>query len=714
GKTYDITFQYRDPWDWLTRLLEDEPLGPHIMFNSVRKFYCEGTIEETWCERIIDEPNTADTWDKYESELPKRDEQNRAHCLLPLHFWLDEGLMTKRVTMHPMVLRAAFLPGKIRNASGNGGGVLIGYMLGIPDLGNPTDRKTKETIAFSRFKMKIYQRVLSVIFSSLKSKSWNGEPIECYDNQIRLFHPGFLIESMDGKEDAYFNACRAALANYPCTKCLVHKDDLHRLTAEFVMRTGAAMQSVVCRARNAATKEEKEEILNKHGLHDVDHFLWGFRFSDSHTASAYDVLHKDDVGKNGHHFWPLVLEVLETISGKGTFAKNMRKFARWPGLKHFNQVTTIHFSDGETFYHIMKCILPCIVQILSRNSVLVQCLRSYQRLRVMIGMTCMPESRLDRLATFIKDYEFWCSGISDEYGKNFNFSKQHATSHVIQDIRTKGTTNHFSTRPGEGFQQEAREAYNQTNFKDVVPQMTRIDENQESIARIRMAIDEYEKQRTLDEKEEDNIEESSNHSAITPASWRFGAPERITNSRAFTDILKALGHSIGDFDTMLRDFIAETFPGERITYEQHIQVRPFKCAHITYQSLEDWRGLRDIVRCNPSFHKQRRQDCVLFDSDAPGMSFARLSALIRCTLESRRQFDVALVQTFKPSKWRPNTNWAGCQVHEQTKEYSLLLMNYVIRGALLTPARGTTKERLHYLVDTIDADMFLRADKVTV
>ncbi|KAK6966673.1 hypothetical protein R3P38DRAFT_2815922 [Favolaschia claudopus] len=404
--------------------------------------------------------------------------------------------------MHPMVLRAAFLPGKIRNASGNGGGVLIGYMLGIPDLGDPTDRKTKETIAFSRFKMKIYQRVLSVIFSSLKSKSWNGEPIECYDNQIRLFHPGFLIESMDGKEDAYFNACRAALANYPCTKCLVHKDDLHRLTAEFVMRTGAAMQSVVCRARNAATKGEKEEILKKHGLHDVDHFLWGFRFSDSHTASAYDVLHKDDVGKNGHHFWPLVLEVLETISGKGTFAKNMRKFARWPGLKHFNQVTTIHFSDGETFYHIMK-------------------------------------------------------KVSDEYGKNFNFPKQHATSHVIQDIRTKGTTNHFSTRPGEGFQQEAREAYNQTNFKDVVPQMTRIDENQESIARIRMAIDEYEKQRTLDEKEEDNIEESSNHSAITSASWRFGAPERITNSRAFTDILKALGHSIGDFDTMLRDFIAE-------------------------------------------------------------------------------------------------------------------------------------------------------------
>ncbi|KAK6966916.1 hypothetical protein R3P38DRAFT_3337690 [Favolaschia claudopus] len=619
------------------------------MFNSVQKFYCEGTIKETWCERIIDEPNTADTWNKYESELPKRDEQGHPHCLLPLHFWLDEGLMTKRVTMHPMVLRAAFLPGKIRNASGNGGGILIGYMVGIPDLGDPTDRKSVETVAFAKFKMKIYQRILSVIFSSLKSKSWN--------------------------EEAYFNGCRAALANHPCPKCLVHKDDLHCLTKVFTMRASEATESTICRARNAPTKGEKERILKKHGLHDVDHFLWGFRFSDSHAAAAYDVLHKDDIGKNGSHLWPLVLEILEDISGKGTLAKNL---LAGQGLKHFNRVTT--------------CILPCIVQILPPNSALVHCLRSYQRLRAMIGMNCMSDSRLYRLATFIKDYEFWCSKVSDQYGKSFDFPKQHATSHIIEDIRTKGTTNHFSTRSGEGFQQEAREAYGQTNFKDVVPQMTRIDENQEAIARIRMAIDEYEKQCTLDEREDDDLEESSNDSAVTSASWRFGSPERKTNSRAFADILKALGHSIGDFYTMLRDFIAETFPGERMTYEQHIQIRPFKCAHITYQSLEDWRGLRDIVRCNPIFHGQRRQDCVLVNSDAPGMSFARLSAMIRCTLEK-----------FKPSKWRPNTNWTGCHVHEQSKEYSLLLMDYVIRGALL-----------HYLIVTVDADMFLRVDKLEV
>jgi Plavaka transposase len=42
--------------------------------------------------------------------------------------WMDKGYVTKRVKKHPILLRAAFLPSEIRNASGNGGGVLIGYM----------------------------------------------------------------------------------------------------------------------------------------------------------------------------------------------------------------------------------------------------------------------------------------------------------------------------------------------------------------------------------------------------------------------------------------------------------------------------------------------------------------------------------------------------------------------------------------------------------
>ncbi|KAJ7306665.1 hypothetical protein DFH08DRAFT_516164 [Mycena albidolilacea] len=237
------------------------------------------------------------------------------------------------------------------------------------------------------------------------------------------------------------------------------------------------MKAVVDEALHARTKTEKENILKNHGLHGIKHFLWGFRFSDPYAAYSYDTLHTDDLGKWGHHLWPLLLDVLEDLDMKGVFAKNMREFSRWPGLKHFNQVTTVHFTDGQSFYDIEKSVLPCIVQILPRNNPLVHCIRAAEQVRIMTGMTCMPVSRIDRLRTFIKAYEHWSSRVSDQYGKNFDFFKQHATSHIVEDILRKGTTNHGSTRPGEGFQQEAAEAYKQTNFKNVAPQATLLQRN---------------------------------------------------------------------------------------------------------------------------------------------------------------------------------------------------------------------------------------------
>ncbi|KAK6996173.1 hypothetical protein R3P38DRAFT_2566120, partial [Favolaschia claudopus] len=71
-----------------------------------------------------------------------------------------------------------------------------------------------------------------------------------------------------------------------------------------------------------------------------------------------------------------------------------------------------------------------------------------------------------------------------------------------------------------------------------------------------------------------------------------------------------------------------------------VQVRRFKCAHITYQSREDWRGARDIIRCSPLFHSEQRYDSVIVNRTEPGLHFARAYALLRCTLPSGRKVDL--------------------------------------------------------------------------
>jgi hypothetical protein len=50
------------------------------------------------------------------------------HCVAPLHVFLNEGRVSTRVDMHPIVLRALWLDAEVRNGSGNGGGVIIGFM----------------------------------------------------------------------------------------------------------------------------------------------------------------------------------------------------------------------------------------------------------------------------------------------------------------------------------------------------------------------------------------------------------------------------------------------------------------------------------------------------------------------------------------------------------------------------------------------------------
>jgi len=302
GEHLEFEFEYRDPWEHILTLVHDSSLASVSSWNSIQKFYCyRADSGEHVEERIIDEPNTADTWweidvsagshpsyiltdSVLQSSLP--DNGPYPHCYLPLHFWLDKGLVTRRVKKYPMILRAAWLPRNIRNASGNGGGILLGYMPivshntnvyyalstycnKIEDPAHPSDRGTAETLEFAHFKREVYQKVLGRIFASLKPHSQCGDTHHCNDNITRILYPGVLIGSQDGEEASYFCACRAATANYPCPKCLVHKSNLSNITMTFEPRTSESMQSVLERASQATSKTRKEKILQDHGLHDI-------------------------------------------------------------------------------------------------------------------------------------------------------------------------------------------------------------------------------------------------------------------------------------------------------------------------------------------------------------------------------------------------------------------------------------------------------------
>ncbi|KIJ31105.1 hypothetical protein M422DRAFT_267313 [Sphaerobolus stellatus SS14] len=240
------------------------------------------------------------------------------------------------------------------------------------------------------------------------------------------------------------------------------------------------------------------------------------------------------------------------------------------------------------------------------------------------GLRVIREDQIKYLEDCLPKYEKYCITISRKHNKNFNYPRHHNLIHLPGDLRAKGMTDNYSTRPGEGFQQEVQQAYDQTNFRNAEPQMLKIDENQEVIARIRMSVDRLDAQSSLEREELDSTDDGPLASpSETEAHWALGSPL----SKCDPDRVEEANSQHPGFrrvTTRLTEFLSEvTDPEHRPT--SPLRLTPYQCLYLNYRSLEDWREKRDILRCNPNFYGEPRFDCVVINT-AP-ISFGRLQAI---------------------------------------------------------------------------------------
>ncbi|KAJ7497907.1 hypothetical protein B0H11DRAFT_2189979 [Mycena galericulata] len=571
------------------------------------------------------------------------------HCILPLLVWLDKGRVSSHTNMHPIILRSLSLPSAIRNGSGNGGGELGGFMVQVQDRKDPEDRSQGDKIRFAKFKRDVYHRVLRVIF----------------------------VETLNQKASS------------------------------------ETMKAVYEQARGQRFKGAAEDLLQRHGLHSTENAFWSLEGSDSYDAISYDTLHADDTGKWGKHLWPLLQDVLVTQGHKGMITANMFKVPRWPGLKHFDNVTTKDINDGQSWLDIEKAGFS---------------FDSFSNART-------------------------CTRKSTE-----NTAYYHALWHSTPDIRAKGPHSIYCTRVNEGFHQETREIYSRLNKRNVDQQMSSSDAIREAMARIRRTVNQY------DAEISDRIAAMAKDAGVSPVAiknitdspdeehWKLGAPQNLVDSRYAMKNTPWIGDSARkNFSSTLRTFIRATFPEEALQDdgEDVIQIRPFQCISLHYTSLENWTNCCDILRCNPPFqvnHEERfdcvvinmdddpltfgrllflfqcrlpnppfqvnheeRFDCVVINMDDDPLTFGRLLFLFQCRLPSGRFVDITLVRLFRKSSWRPKTLWKNCRIYEDSRTIFILPW-YLVRGAHMINCFGCKKaDRTFYLDDVADLDWLLRA-----
>jgi len=110
--------------------------------------------------------------------------------------------------------------------------------------------------------------------------------------------------------------------------------------------------------------------------------------------------------------------------------------------------------------------------------------------------------------------------------------------------------------------------------------MVKIDEKQEAIARIRMAIDnDHTARLAAAERDSSDLDVSvaAENSHLDPSTksqmWRFGSPEgKRTTLRILTNEISQNRREYKCLDERLRDFIAYNMPREAMRFEDEIYV----------------------------------------------------------------------------------------------------------------------------------------------
>ncbi|KAM6495342.1 hypothetical protein JOM56_009965 [Amanita muscaria] len=746
ARQYDL--YYKPLWDWAVDLLSDPQLAPLFEWDAQRVFRYDGTN----MIRFYDEPWAGDRFWELQDKLPP---SGKPLCVI---LYADKAKLSSFGTQkgYPVIARCANLPSDIRHGTGLGGGRVVGWLPVVED-----EAAEKGKSAYADFKRAIWHNSFLVILESISTKSKTGVWFTCGDGVQRHLFPVVFALSADYEEQSVMALIRGTNSKYPCPVCLVPKPQMSDLTIKHPLRHGAESQRLYDEATVATTKAMQNEILKAQSLRLVPNAFWTVQHSDPHRTLSWDRMHNYPHGLGGKHIWPLLKKHIEDLprSCAALVDNGYADLPRWPNLNHFSQVLNVHFSDANKYEDILK-LAPFILQnVLTNESsrpgfLLLCCLRSflklnmYAALRVHTDITLVEgEAELSRFSSLISEYS--CILTPDNEGassdsnddtedvstKNWNFPKMHTQVHLFDDIRAKGATRHYNTKPNEQMHGPLRRAYLfRTNFKNVAPQILQVNHWVLAAQVVQDNIDVldtyYDKQQTDTDENECDVDANDGEAIDAPGP---AAPATIVLDRiVFKSPVSEsdAGCSFRQLETSdqtsneplllslrskVTGFLRQYFQDNQI-HAPYPAIRPnetfieYRAMRVYYESMVDWKITWDTLRCNPSFYGARRHDHVMINVGLDLVIFARLLFLFIYHHPGQPEpYNLAYILPLDApvGNRRQKDRLLGLQLLCAQPSARVIDARSIIRGAYIVPD-GKKDSGRYYVVDTIDGDMFLR------
>ncbi|KAF9494958.1 hypothetical protein BDN71DRAFT_1496133 [Pleurotus eryngii] len=670
-ETLSFDVWYRPLWDWMTALVTDSKLANSFEWDAKRLYKFNG---KEWI-RFYHEPATADLMWTIQTTLPEGGKP------VMLILYADKTRLSTFGTVkgYPVIARIANLHIHARNGDGPGRGCMIGWLPVIEEKSAESGKPK-----WIALKGEVYHKAIALICQSIKpwSRSTNDA------------NPRFLVT-------------------------------LSMPTVHY--RTDEDMKMVYAYALSQPTIKAREAVLMEYGLRGTKNAFWSIQNSDAYLAVSFDVLHTFDGGLFGHHIFQQILKHVQSRDAKSTLDNQAAAMPRWRNFHHFAALTTITFNDGSKFEDISKILLFVAHNILTKDAdplgyLLLKCLRAYIDLRLYAGMEvhtsetiAAGEQLVIELGELLQEYSDEAEGT--ELEKSFNFPKAHLFEHLFADIKLKGATRNYNTKPNEKMHGELKNVYRRrTNFRDVAPQILTDNHHRQIVAQIKEQITEHALawKYYTDKDQADIADEVSGLEASTILHIAVGSKQR---QAAFTALEKehsndAMFHR---FRIRLQDFLNNNLQARGQQYihlDQYATITEFRLLRVHYESMVDWRQATDLLRCNPDFYNHPRYDHVIIQSDVAtqlgNVIIAKLAFIFR-TKFNGKTYDLALVRPLDKHvrQTKKDKDLRFTRLKPQTqKEGCFIFLQSIIRGALVVEDFDVDDEYL--LIDTIDADMFLR------
>ncbi|KAG1781489.1 hypothetical protein EV702DRAFT_1041997 [Suillus placidus] len=505
---------------------------------------------------------------------------------------------------------------------------------------------------FANFKAAVWHESFKQILKCLRSKRKHGGWVECWDRLQHLLFPIVPILLVDYEEKCVMSLIHGVMGKFPCPICLVPCDELHNLLETWPLRTCRDSVHLLRKARGKSTKAKREKKLKLKSLRDVD-------LLDVFHALCFDRLHTHHEGLWGKHLW---IELQKWINEAGRQAateidEGFAAAPRWQNLNHFKEVMGVSFADGTKYEDILKLILFVAHDILNPETHV----DMFAALEVHTMETLAAgRATLDEFSRLMDTY----IAKSGSELKNWNFPKHHLAVHLFDNIKAKGVTRNFNTKPNEKAYRPLKRSYQlRTNFKQVADQVGHLllllDLYHWSLVsawiRYRLNdLDDYNARKeasTLDDSDLDlDVDDAVPDERVAPGPEssfhiKLGSHQGISSINAIQQA-HIEDPAIHQFHIKLNCFL-NTIPV--ITQNGCVAlelgadtVTEFHYLKANFESTVDFWTSNDYLCCSPMFHNALRYDSIIIRTK-DGIIFGRLIFIFTC-LVGDTSYPMALIQ----------------------------------------------------------------------